>query len=377
MAAPVKPGGNGLDGAQKFWQTAHSMGGILAGAHVTLRRLLVGAFAVVAAIPPLMAIASQRSSAALAREWTSPRTPDGHPDLQGYWTNETFTPLERPSELGDKAFFTEQEAASYLKRRLDQFLAQSRADVHYDDAIWQGESYDSEPNLQTSLILDPADGKIPPLTPQAAKRAQARAQGSGAHEASGGVKSRTLAERCISWGNVGPPMIPPSYNANLQILQARDHVVIRHEMIHDVRIIPVVSTGDRNGSAGPRPHLGPNIRMLAGDSRGRWDGDTLVVETTNFTDKTNFRGPPRHTRQDILASDALHVAERFTRVAANRIRYQFTVRDPATWTHAWSGEVPLRRFGGPFYEYACHEGNYGLTNILRALASDASRGTRP
>lgn len=175
-------------------------------------------------------------------------------------------------------------------------------------------------------------------------------------------------------------MIPPSYNANLQILQTQDHVVIRHEMIHDSRIIPVVSTGGSNGggAAAERPHLGASIRMLAGDSRGRWDGDTLVVHTTNFTERTNFRGPPRHTRQDILASDALRVTERFTRVAPDRIRYQFTVEDPTTWTRPWSGEVPLRKFGGPIYEYACHEGNYGLTNILRGLlAPEPGRAERP
>ena len=168
------------------------------------------------------------------------------------------------------------------------------------------------------------------------------------------AQSRSLAERCISWGNVGPPMLPPTYNANLQILQTRDHVVISHEMIHDNRIIPLDG----------RPHLPASIRQLNGDSRGRWEGETLVVDTTNFTNKTNFRGPPRSTRQDIFASDALHVVERFTLVGANNIRYEFTVDDPATWTRSWSGEVPLRRFDGPLYEYACHEGNYGLPNIL-------------
>jgi hypothetical protein len=288
-----------------------------------------------------------------AREWTTPRTADGHPDLQGYWTNETFTPLERPPEFAGKELFTEDEARAYHKKRLDQFRAQSRSDVHYDDAIWQGETYDSEPTLLTSLVRDPRDGRLPPLTADAENRAKARK----ASQASGGYKSRTLAERCLSWGNVGPPMIPPSYNANLQILQTRTHVVIHHEMIHDDRIIPLDA----------RPHLGAAIRRLAGDSRGRWDGDTLVVDTSNFTDRTNFRGAPRNTRQDIFTSDALHVVERFTRTAADRIRYQFTVEDPATWTKPWSGEVPMRRFKGPIYEYACHEGNYGLVNILRGL----------
>jgi hypothetical protein len=283
---------------------------------------------------------------------TPPRTSASPPDLQGYWTNDTFTPLERPAALAGKEFFTPAEAASELKQRLDRYLAQPKDDIHYDDAIWQGENYHKEVNLRTSLITGP-DGRVPPLTAEAEKRAAARAAAAKAGAADS-AQSRSLAERCISWGNVGPPMLPPTYNANLQILQNRDTVVISHEMIHDNRIIPLDG----------RPHLPAGIRLLAGDSRGHWEGETLVVDTTNFTDKTNFRGPPRSTRQDIFHSDALHVVERFTRVGPNHIRYQFTVDDPATWTRTWSGEVPLRRFDGPLFEYACHEGNYGLPNIL-------------
>ena len=151
-------------------------------------------------------------------------------------------------------------------------------------------------------------------------------------------------------------MFPPTYNANLQILQTSDHVVIRHEMMSDVRLVRLDG----------RPHPGPDVQKLAGDSRGRWDGDTLVVDTTNFTDKTNFRGPPATTRQDITATHTLHVVERLTLVDPDTIRYEFTVEDPSTWTAPWSGEMPVRRFEGPIYEYACHEGNYGLANILRA-----------
>lgn len=162
-------------------------------------------------------------------------------------------------------------------------------------------------------------------------------------------------------------MVPPTYNANLQILQTRDHVIIRYEMIHDVRIIPLDG----------RAHLGPKIGLLAGDSRGRWEGETLVVDTTNFTDKTNFRGPPASTRQDIFASDTLHVVERFTRLDAHTIRYQFIVEDPATWTRPWSGEMALRSFEGPIFEYGCHEGNYGLPNILRAARVEDAHVTVP
>jgi len=281
------------------------------------------------------------------------------PDLHGYWTNATFTPLERPPELAGKEFFTEAEAAAELKKRLDRYRAQPKNDVHYDDVTWQDETYDHEPNLRTSLIIAPPNGRVPPLTAEAAKRLAARAAVQKASP-SDGPESRSPAERCISWGNVGPPMMPPTYNANLQILQTGKHVVIFHEMIHDARIIPLDG----------RAHLPPGVRMLAGDSVGHWEGETLVVDTTNFTGMTNFRGAPRSTRQDILASDALHVVERFTPIDRNHIRYTFTVDDPATWTSKWSGEVPLRRFDGPLFEYACHEGNYGLPNILRGARAD-------
>jgi len=281
--------------------------------------------------------------------WTAPRTPDGHPNLQGYWTNDTFTPLERPADLGNQALFTPEEAAAYFKMRLDRFVGQPSNDIHYDDAIWQEENYGKVPNLRTSLIVDPPDGRVPPLTAEAKRRDVVVRSADSA-------QTRSLAERCISWGNVGPPMVPPSYNANFHILQNRDHVVIRNEMIHENRIVPLDDA----------PLLDGAPRLLAGDSRGRWDGDTLVVETRNFTDHTNFRGAPRHTRQDIYASRAMQVVERFTLIDANTILYQFTVTDPTTWTRPWSGQVPVRRFDGPLYEYACHEGNYGLPNILRA-----------
>jgi hypothetical protein len=293
------------------------------------------------------------AAAPAPRPYVQPRTVDGQPDLQGYWTNDTFTPLERAPELGTKEFFTEAEAIAEFKRREGRYLAQPKDDVHYDDAIWQAENYEKEIDLRTSLIFDPPNGRIPALTPEATRRLAARAV-EQKRTAAESAQSRSLAERCISWGNVGPPMLPPTYNANLQILQTRGYVIILHEMIHDARFVRL------DGSA----HLPPGIRKLAGDSVGRWEGDTLVVDTTNFTDRTNFRGAPRSTRQDIFASDALHVVERFTRVGPTRIRYQFTVDDPTTWTATWSGEVPLRRFDGPLFEYACHEGNYGLPNIL-------------
>jgi hypothetical protein len=299
---------------------------------------------------------SAQSGYAQPRAWAGPRTADGQPDLQGHWTNDTYTPLERPAELGDKALYTEDEAAAFLKSRIDRLLAQSRTDIHYDDAIWQQENYDKVADRRTSLIVDPPNGRLPPLTAAGEARLPQQRATQRANESSPSAKSRSLGERCISWGNVGPPMMPPTYNANLQILQARDQVVIRHEMMHDVRIVYLDG----------RPHPPSGVQWLAGHSIGRWDGETLVVDTTNFTKDTNFRGSPQNTRQDIFATERLHVVERFTRTAENAIHYAFTVEDPDTWTTPWSGEMTIRRVEGPIYEYACHEGNYGLANILSA-----------
>jgi hypothetical protein len=321
------------------------------------RALIVPAVFALAALS-LSTVAGQtpRARGSNATGWTVPRTVDGHPDLQGYWTNDTVTPLERPAEFGDKQTVTAEEAAAYARKRMDQFLAQPKDDIHYDDAIWQAENYNKQTTLRTSLIVDPPNGRLPPLTPAGEARAAERAKRGGAVGPSDSAQNRTLAERCISWGNVGPPMIPPTYYANLQILQSRDHVVLRHELMHDVRLIRLDTL----------PRANPAVQWMAGDARGRWEGDTFVVETTNFTKETNFRGPPRTTRQNITTSPQLRVVERFTLVDRDTIRYEFTVDDPGTWTRPWSGEVPMRRIDGPIYEYACHEGNYGLANILRA-----------
>ena len=286
---------------------------------------------------------------------TLPRLANGRPDLQGYWTNTTYTPLERSPELGEKEFFTEAEAAAYEQQRRLRENSQAKDDLHYDNVIWQGDNKGKGvSNRRTSLIFDPPDGRVPPLTENGQKLAAARREAARRREAAESVESRNLAERCITWGADGPPMLGSTYNANLQILQTDESVVILHEMIHGVRIIPLDG----------RPHMPPNIRQLAGDSRGRWEGDTLVVDSRNFTDQTNFRGAPAISRQDIFSSRDLHVIERFTAADADTIVYRFTVEDPSVWTKPWSGELFLRRIEGPIIEYACHEGNYGLTNIL-------------
>jgi hypothetical protein len=293
-------------------------------------------------------------------------TPQVASPLDGFWTNDTYTPLERPAELGDKEFFTREEAIAFVKRGFDRLLAQPRDDIHYDDAIWQAENYAKQENLRTALIVEPRTGKLPALTAQAQKRLahQRSTQRAGSADR---AQSRSLAERCITWGNVGPPMIPPTYYANMQIMQTPEFVIIRHELMDAVRVIHLDG----------RRHPAPDVRWLAGHSVGRWEGRTLVVDTTNFTDKTNFRGSPQNTRQDIFATERLHVIERFTPAGRDTIRYQFTVEDPDTWLTPWSGEMPMRRVDGPIYEYACHEGNYGLANILRgARVSEAAPGSR-
>jgi hypothetical protein len=299
-----------------------------------------------------------------ASRWTPPRTSDGRPDFQGYWTNDSYVPLERPDEAKGKEYFTAEEAQAFLKSRIDRLNGQAQTDIHYDDALWQAENYVKQAHMRTSIIYDPPDGKLPPITDAARQREAARQQTRKGMGPADNVQLRTLAERCIAWGNVGPPMLPPAYNANFQILQSPDHVVLRHEMMHDVRVIPI------GGPAVPSRA----VQQQAGIARGRWEGDTLVVETTNFTSKTNFRGSPQSTRQDIVASETMRVVERLRMTGADTIDYRFTVEDPSVWTRPWSGEAPLRRFEGPIYEYACHEGNYGLANILRAARVQEAAG---
>jgi hypothetical protein len=324
-----------------------------------MRRLLFGTFTAVAVAALLAPVVvgqspSSRSRAASAGQ-PAPSATAG--DLDGYWTNATFIPLERPAEFAGKALLTEEEAIAYQKKRELQENSQSKADIHYDNVLWQTESYTKGMlDRRTSLIYDPADGRVPPLNPAGQKRADARAEAARRRGPADAAEFRSLGERCISWGNDGPPMLGSTYANNLHILQADRNVVIRHELMRAVRIIPL------DGS----PHIGSNLRSLNGDPRGRWEGNTLVVDTTNFTDRTPFRGPPATTRGDIQSSNQMHVVERFTRLNADSIRYRFTVDDPGTWVRPWSGELMLRKWDGPIYEYACHEGNYGLGFILSA-----------
>jgi len=278
------------------------------------------------------------------------RTPWGDPDLQGLWTNATITPFERPASLSGKEVLTEREAAEYEKEALETRNADNRgggtdADLgRAYNQFWYDRGTKVVGTRRTSLVVDPPDGRVPPLTPDAQQRAAARAEARRRSPADG-PEDRSLAERCILWPTAGPPMIPGGYNNNYQILQAPGYVVILTEMIHDARIIPLDG----------RPHAPSGIRQWMGDSRGRWDGHTLVVTTTNFTDKTNIRGSGPNMR----------LVERFTRVDADTIDYQFTVDDPASFTRSGTAAIPMTKTEGPIFEYACHEGNYGMTNLLR------------
>ena len=313
-------------------------------------RVVVAAVAAVA-LGSLTLIAQQpappsRPSAASAR-YRVPKTADGVPDLTGNWSYATYTPLERPAQFASKEFFTPDEAAAFVKARDEAFRAQPADNIHYDDALWQGENYSKSLNsLRTSLVIDPPDGKIPPLT-DAARQRPAPPQPGSLDRVADSWLTRTLAERCITWGNDGPPIMPVGYNNNLDILQGPGYVVVRHEMVHSARMIP---------TDGVRPHLGEKIRQWSGDSRGHWEGNALVVETTNYNGKLRFRN----------STAAMKVTERFTRTDADTIDYQYTIDDPNTWTRPWTAAVPLRKVPGPIYEYACSEGNYGLANILRA-----------
>jgi hypothetical protein len=279
-----------------------------------------------------------------------PKTAWGEPDISGAYAEFTTAPLERPPELGEKEFFTPEEFAAFEQQRLeevnedDETVPGTAADVHYDFgtfALSENEGVTS-PNLRTSIVTRPKNGRIPPLTPAAAARRDARAEARKGHEFDG-PEYRSLTERCIVWSSTLPPILPRGYNSNLQIFQSPGHVVIQGEM-GDPRIIPT------DGRALPSEGL----PQWNGTSVGRWEGDTLVIETAGFHPETAWRN----------ATENLRVTERITRVDEDTLEYAFTVVDPATWAEPWGGVYPLTELDGLLFEYACTEGNYGMANIL-------------
>jgi len=313
-------------------------------------RFLASAAVLALVIPPLSAQSAppnrDRRAASTAKQW---RTPWGDPDLQGAWSNATTTPLQRPAKYAGREFLTEQE-----RQALDQETSigtdrrgpvGSERDVNdaYNQFWWERGWSDG----RTSLIYDPPDGRIPPLTPEAQKRQAELTRLNRSNEGFTGAASYigpeelSLYSRCVIRAPL--PRVPSGYDNNYQIVQAPEYVAILQEQMHETRVIPL----DR------RPHLDSGVRQWLGDSRGHWEGNTLVVETTNFGDQTTFEGSSRN----------LHLVERWTRVAADRIDYRFTVEDPTTWTRPWSAAISWNK-AGMLYEYACHEDNYAMYGIL-------------
>ena len=302
---------------------------------------------------PAMAGAQTGSSGAPGR------TPWGAPDLQGVWDFRSLTPMERPTDIAASETFTEETAAEFSAQEIGRRSRDNDTSgrvVPYND-FWFDEGTTVTTD-RTSLVVDPPDGRIPALTPfTAAKIAELRRVRRGvdsdAPTPGGFVEDLgpgSLRVRCVLGFNSGPPMTPGAYNNNVQLFQTPDHVVILNEMIHDARVVPLDG----------RPHLPSDIRLWVGDSRGHWDGDTLVVESTNFLRETMF---PNSTGK-------MHLVERFTRVDAGTLLYEVTVNDPTTWSEPWTYSVPMQLNSEPMYEYACHEGNYGIYNILAGAVAE-------
>ena len=342
------------------------------------------------ALGTLLVVGMSAGTAGQTTSTPAGRTPWGDPDLQGIWTGQTFTPLQRPAHLAGRELFTEEEAAELHRiltaegvdplalrsgeqlgepEAIREQLRQTSGNIHYDNSTWlRTRRPKGLSSRRTSLVVGPPDGRIPPLTPAARRRADAHAAARRGREYDSHAQ-RPLQERCVLWVSEGPPMMPPPYNDLLQIFQAPGYVALLQELgTNRARIIPV----------GPQPHRPAGIRQFRGDSRGRWEGGTLVVETTNFTAKTLFQGAtgPRPPVRAYARGPGLRVVERFTRLDADALRYEFTVDDPTTWTRPWSVEIPMLATDGPLYEYACHEGNHDIRHILevaRGVEAQAAR----
>ena len=306
-----------------------------------------------------MAIAGPAFSQDSGNRWTAPRTVDGHPDLQGVWANNNATPLQRPEILGDREHLTEEELAA-LQSRAGELFAQDSGDAAFGDSVFaaalaEAQDFSSSDSgtgnynhfwlverdwdTRTSLITNPPSGRLPSITPEGQARVDDRSARRGIHAR--WTDDRSLGERCVSFG---APRLGAGYNSYYQVFQTDTHVVLLMEMAHDARIIPL------DGGS----HIDSDIRQWLGNSRGHWDGDTLVVETRNYSPKSYFMG----------ASENLEITERFTRVAPDVLQYEVSVNDPSTWNAPWTAMIPLRQSEDAVFEYACHEGNIGMEGIL-------------
>ena len=306
--------------------------------------------------------------------WTPPRTADGHPDLQGFWANNNATPLERPQELAGREFLTDQEVAAMRKKAAEMF--NGHGDAAFGDDVFKAvyanvkgtrsgfKSVDGETgdyssvwtvdrvwDNRTSLITDPRDGRIPALTPEAKMRQAANA--AARKHPPYGPEDRSLSERCLTYGS---PQLTAGYQSYYEIVQTPGSVALMTEMIHDYRVIPLDG----------RPHAPSSITTWLGDSRGHWEGDTLVVDTTNYKPNA-FRG---------MSSEKLHVTERLSRTGPDTLQYEVTINDPGTWTKPWSLMIPWQRSPKPVYEYACHEGNIGMVGILAGARAEEAAAAK-
>ena len=328
----------------------------------------------------VLALASAAPAQNVGAAGDVPRTPWGDPDLQGVWDYWTFTPLERPKEYANRAMLTDAEHADLLKRlsgeaaALDARQASAADTGAYSQEAWTDRARGTA-LTQTSLIVDPPDGKIPPLTLEAQQKAAAHTAAGGypVRMRTGGIgdhnpEDRGLAERCLVGFSTGPPFQIGGVNNIVQIVQTPDHVVLLLEMNHDARIVPLDG----------RPHLPSHLETWLGDSRGRWEGNTLVIVSTNFTPKVAaFSTRIGASGMEFGSAENLRLTERFTRVDPMTIQYQFTVDDPSTFTKPFTGRFPMNLTTGRIYEYACHEGNYGLENILRAGRAHDTPAAQP
>jgi hypothetical protein len=317
------------------------------------RRFLLTTLIAIALAAPL----SAADAAAKTDTWTPPKTAWGEPDLRGVWDFRTITPLERPKELSGKDILNDQEAAEFAaetlkirdkdRRTEDGLTLQQDVGNAYNQFWWDYGDKLTE-DKRTSLIVDPPDGRIPSLLPLAQKRYDAirEARARPAHS----PVDRGVAERCLLGFNAGPPYNPSAYNNNVHIFQTPGYAVLLIEMVNDARIVPLDG----------RPHVAENIRQWRGDARGHWEGNTLVVESANFSDKTTFRGSGKNMR----------LTERFTRVGPDRIRYQYTVDDPESFEKPWTTLIPMKKTGEPMFEYACHEGNYSMLTMMEGARAD-------
>ena len=327
---------------------------------VRVRRRVAAIVAVVVAGAVPVAGQSSAAGPKASISSTVSRTADGHPDLQGVWFFGTLTPLQRPADLAGRTHLTDEEIAAIEKR------AASRSQNEPFGLFGDRPKYAFD--KRTSLIVDPADGKVPAMTPAGEKRQAAR---SAARRAAENPEDLPVYERCILGFNAGPPIIPGGYNQNIQLFQTRDYLVIHNEMVHNARIVPLDG----------RPHVPTHLRQWNGDSRGRWEGDTLVVTTTNFmsmgTGTLMLDGNLARTGVGWSPDENLTLIERFKRADSDTLIYEFTITDPTVWTKPWSVSLPMTRSNGPLYEYACHEGNYDMRNILSGARALERAGDAP